>query len=268
MYRNIFVILLLISSPSFAQDSTARDEKTQFVVGVTGNSALNYYGRVDSLQSKGLYPFAGVNFGNGLYVNANFVFIHNALQSEYAATLIEGGYNFHDQKNTWAGNISTVRYFYRDNTDLIQSTIKQSVAVSITQLNKIVNITIGGDLKFGSQADPGAQAGLDHIVKFVRVIGKGVIVLDPSVYVYAGTQHFTQTYLQQQHFLLLPAGEDVVTKDSRAFSILSYEGSMPMILAYNKFQLILTPAYVLPQHVLTGNALALFYTTATLKFTL
>lgn len=262
MYRYIF-ILLLCAQTAFSQDTT-----THLIVGVTGNSAMNYYGRVDSLKTKGVYPFVGVSFKNGVYVNANFVFIHNSLQSEYAATLVEGGYNFQNKKNSWSGNLSTTRYFYRGNTDLIQSAIRQSVTASITQLNKIVNITIGGDIKFSSQADPGAQAGLDHIIKFTRVFGKAVIVLDPSVYVYAGTQHFTQTYLQQQHFLLFPAGEEVVTKDSREFSILAYEASLPMILAYKKFNLLLSPAYVLPQHVLTGDAPALFYITATVKFTL
>jgi len=262
MYRYICIMML------FAQTAFSQDSATHFVVGITGNSTMNYYGRVDSLKSRGLYPFVGVNFSNGLYVNANFVFIHNSLQSQYAATLVEGGYNFHNKKNSWSGSLSTTRYIYQGNTDLIQSAIKQSVAASITQLNKVVNITIGGDVKFSSQADPGAQAGLDHIIKFSRVFGKGVIVLDPSVFVYAGTQHFTQTYLQQQHFLLFPAGEEVVTKDSREFSILSYEASLPMILVYKKYSLILSPAYVLPRHVLTGNAPALFYTTATLKFTL
>jgi len=270
MHRYIFLALLALSNKMiFAQDSTTTEkEKTHFVVGATGNSAMNYYGRVDSLKSKGISPFVGVNFGNGLYLNANFVFIHNNLQSQYAATLVEGGYNFHNKKNSWAGNLSTTRYFYQANTDLIQSAIKQSVTASITQLNDIVNITIGGDVKFSNQADPGAQAGLDHIIRWPKVFGSGVIVLDPSVYVYAGTQHFTQTYLQQQHFLLLPSGEEIVTKDSRQFSILSYEGSLPMILAYKKFSLILSPAYVLPQHVLTGDAKGLFYTTATVKFTL
>jgi len=263
-------MVLLRTQMVFAQDSTttAEKEKTHFVCGVTVNSAMNYYGRVDSLKSKGLYPFVGVNFSNGVYVNVNFVFIHNSLQSQYAATLAEAGYNFHNKRNSWSGSVSTSRYIYQGNTDLIQSAIKQSVTASITQLNKIVNITLGGDIKFSSQADPGAQAGLDHIIKFTRVFGKGVIVLDPSVFVYAGTQHFTQSYLQQQHFLLFPAGEEVVTKDSREFSILSYEGSLPMILAYKKFSFILSPAYVLPQHVLTGSASALFYTTATVKFTL
>jgi hypothetical protein len=268
MYKKIMILLLLLHARcAFSQDSTAT-EKTHLVAGVTGNSSLNYYGRVDSLKSSALSPFVGVNFANGLYVNANFVFIHNSLQSQYAATLLEGGYNFRNKQGSWAGNLSTTRYFYQDNTDLIQSTIRQSITASITQLNKVVNITVGADVKFSSQADPGAQAGLDHIIRWGNVFGKGVIVLDPSAYVYAGTQHFSQTFLQQQHFLLLPAGEQMVTTDSRQFSVLDYELSIPMILAFGKFSFILSPAYVLPQHVLTGKADNLFYTTATVKFTL
>jgi hypothetical protein len=266
--RKIIILLLLLSThAAFSQDSIST-EKTHLIIGITGNSSMNYYGRVDSLKSKGLYPFVGVNFKNGLYVNASFVFIHNPLQSQYAATLVEGGYNFRNKKGTWAGSLSTTRYFYQDNTDLIQSAIKQSIAASITQLNKVVNITIGGDVKFSTQADPGAQAGLDHIIKWTHVFGSGVIVLDPSANVYAGTQHFTQTFIQQQHFLLLPTGEETVTKDSQQFSVLAYELSLPIVFAYGKFNFILSPAYILPQHVLTGNADNLFYTTATLKFTL
>ncbi|HEY4205770.1 MAG TPA: hypothetical protein VGM31_03115 [Puia sp.] len=268
MYRYLLAAsLILLASPAISQD-TAAAQKTDLILGVTANSAMNYYGRVDSLKSKGLYPFVGINFSNGIYVNASFVFIRNLLQSQYAATLVEGGYNFHNKKNSLAGSLSTTRYFYQDNTDLIQSAVKQSVTASITQLNKVVNITIGGDIKFSSQADPGAQVGLDHIIKFTRIFGAGVIVLDPSVYVYAGTQHFTRTYMQQQHLLFLPAGTEELTKDSRQFSVLACEGSLPMILAWKKFNLILSPAYVLPQHVLTGHAAALFYTTVTLKFTL
>jgi len=261
MLRYIFFFLLL-TGVARAQDST-----NHFVIGVTGNSSLNYYGRVDSLKSSAVIPFIGLSLKNGLYANASAVFIHNQVQSRYAATLLEGGYTFRNKKGTWAGGLSTTRYFYQDNTDLIQSAVKQSVTASLTQLNKIMNVTLGGDVKFSSQADPGLQAGLDHIIRWTHICRHGVIVLDPSAYVYAGTQHFTQTFYQQRHLLLLPAGEEVVTKDGRQFSILSYELSLPVIFAYKKSLLLLTPAYVMPQDLLTA-ADNLFYVTATVKFSL
>jgi len=262
MLRYLLFFTIIINT------ARAQDSLTHLNIGVTANSGLNYFGRVDSLHSSAVIPFIGVSFKNGLYLNANVVFIHNKLQSEYAATLVEGGYNFRNRKNSWAGNISTTRFFYQDNTDLLQSAVKQSITASVTQLNKIVNITLGGDVKFSDQADPGLQAGLDHIIRWTKVFHKGVIVLDPSAYVYAGTQHFTQSYLQQKNFLFLPAGQEALTKEGRQFSVLSYELSLPVVFAYKKFAFILSPAYVLPQHLLTaGEAQDLFYTTATVKFT-
>lgn len=263
--RRIFIICLLLAGV-FAQ---AQDSVAHFNVGVSANSGLNYYGRVDSLHSSGGGPFVGLTLKNGLYVNAHAVFIHNALQSKYAATLVEGGYSFRNKKNSFAGTLSTTRFFYQDDISLVQSAVKQSVTASVTFLNKGVNVTLGGDVKFSDQADPGAQLGLDHIIKWTRVFKHGVIVLDPAAYAYAGTQRFTQSWLQQKKFLFLPAGDEMLTKNSRRFNILSYEASMPMVFAYNKFQFILSPAYVLPQHLLTDTeAKNLFYVTAVVKFIL
>ena len=261
-----FISLLLLLGCVWGR---AQDSVTHVTIGVSANTGLNYYGRVDSLHSSGGGPFVGVQFRNGLYLNGNAVFIHNAQQTRYAATLIEGGYNFRNKKNTVAGNLSTTRYLYQGDIDLVQSAVKQSVTASVTFLNKGVNVTLGGDVKFSGQADPGAQMGLDHIIRWSGVFRSCVVVLDPSVYAYAGTQHFTQSWLQQKKFLLLPAGEETLTKDSRRFDLLSYEISLPMILAYKKFQFILSPAYVLPQHLLSDTeAKNLFYMTGIVKFTL
>jgi len=36
----------------------------------------------------------GINFKEWLYVNSSFVFINNQLSTEYAAAIVEGGYQF------------------------------------------------------------------------------------------------------------------------------------------------------------------------------
>jgi hypothetical protein len=94
--------------------------------------------------------------------------------------------------------------------------------------------------------------------------------------VYAGTQHFTQTFLEQQKFLFLPAGEQALTTNSQVFSVLAYEGSLPIVYGYKGLNLVLDPAYILPQHVLNssgqveapGSVNGLFYVTLTAKFSL
>jgi len=274
----IFCLSLSCSAFSQAKDTATTQEQTHFVVSATYNSGLNYYGRVDSLHSKGYYPTIGLVLKNGLYATSTFVFIQNSLINQYAATLVEGGYNFNNKKNTWAGNLSASRYFYQADVSLVQSAVKEVVSGSLTNMNKVINTTVGANVKWSGNTDIGIQAGLDHIIKFQHIFtkDKDVIVLDPTINVFAGTQNFTKTYYQKKDFLLFPVAEEQLTTNSRQFNLLSYELSLPIVYGYKKLNLIFTPAYVLPQHLLTipdQPALSergsnLFYLTATAKFTL
>ena len=285
----LFVIDLAMG-PAFqqaanAQQAAQRDtakvapatDKSHLVVGVTANSDMNYYGRVDSQVIRGLYPFIGFDLKDGLYANSTFVFINNGAESEYAATLLEAGYNFHNKGNTLAGNLSASKFMYQGNTGLLQSVIKEDVAASITQLNKIVNLSLGADVKFSNFADPGAQAGLDHTIKFVHPFGRqDALVVDPSAYVYAGTQQFTQTFYQQEMFLIFPAGEQALTTNGQRFDVLAYEFSLPVVYVNKKFTVLIDPAYVLPENVIpdaSAEGLSvigkdLFYVSGTVKFSL
>ena len=271
MKKILTILAILLSTVAIAQT----DSSSHFIVAATYNSALNYYGRVDSLHSRGFYPSLGLSLKNGLYATSTFVFIQNSMVNEYAAALIEGGYNFSNKKNTWAGSISASKYFYKADVSLVQSAVKELVSGSLTNLNKIVNITIGANVKFSGYTDIGVQAGLDHIIRFPNVMG-GVIVLDPGINAFGGTQNFTKTEYQQKNVLLFPVAEEQVTTSTRKFNLLSYELNMPVVYAYKQLNLILTPAYVLPRNLITVTgqpALSerganLFYITATAKLTL
>jgi hypothetical protein len=72
----------------------------------------------------------------------------------------------------------------------------------------------------------------------------------PSAYVYAGTQQFTKTYYEKNSFLIFPGTEQLVTEDVSRLGILSYEFSIPVVIAKNKWQVILNPAYVIPQNLI------------------
>lgn len=282
-HRFPIVVLLLATGAATAQTTDTRHvkdsasaEKTHLILGASYNSGLNYYGRVDSLHSKAFYPFVGIAIKNGLYVNASFVFLHNSLQSQYAATLLEGGYNFKNHKGNWAGNLSVTRFFYQQDIDLVQSAIREMASASLSNLNKVLDITIGANVKWSDRADIGGQAGLDHIFRFPDLFGGDVLVLNPSANVYAGTQNFTRTYLEQKSLLFLPVDQQQVTTTTQQFNVLAYEFSLPMVYGYKKMNLILTPAYVIPQNLivvpgqpqLSENGANLFYVTVSAKFTL
>jgi hypothetical protein len=264
-----FVCLILQAQQT---DSSTAKKKITFTTGVAFNSALNYYGRTDSLKSQGIYPFAGITLHNGLYLFTNFIFINNAVAASYAATTIEAGYKFKNKKGNWKGNIFGSRFFYNADVSLVQSVVKEQAGINLANNNKVVSIYGGVDAKFSNQTDFGAYTGLDHSFRFDSVGKRSVIVITPSAYCYFGTQRFTRTWLQEKRFLILPVGEQMVSQSSSRFSILSYELSCPVIYAIGKMNIILTPAYVMPQNIITANGDDskkpdnLFYTTATIRF--
>lgn len=258
MKRNVKLFfgcgMLLIAGVLQAQttstDSTNQENKPQFKLSVNYNSNLNYYGRTDSLRSSGFFPLAEIWFSPEFYINAAPIFVNNNIQHfEYAGTVATAGYQF-NANNKWLGNLYALKPFYKSNSELVQSALKAQTGASLTLLNNVLNITAGGDIKFSDKTDYGAMAGLDHIIRHA-FNDESVLVIDPSAYLYAGTQQFSKTYYKKSNFLFLPGSDQQVTETSSKFNILAYEFSVPVIYARNKIQFSATPSYIIPQNLIS-----------------
>jgi hypothetical protein len=251
LYRWLFILILFSSFTVSAQsDSTGGEDKAQFKIGAYFNSALNYYGRTDSLKSSGFFPIAELWFNKNFYVTAAPVFVNNSASSfDYAGTVATAGFQF-NEKNKWFGNLYFVKPFYESSSQLVQSALKAQGAMTLTWMSKAINITGGGDIKLSDKIDFGLTAGIDHIFRH-QFADNSVIVVDPSAYVYAGTQQFTNTYYKKSNFLFFPGVEQSVSEEVKSFNVLSYEFSMPVIFAKDKFQFLCTPAFVIPQNLVT-----------------
>jgi hypothetical protein len=247
MKKIFFLLATTISIYSQAQDSTVR--KVQLKLSLNYNSNLNYFGRTDSLKSTGFFPLAEVWLGEKFYVNAAPVFVNNSMQKmEYAGTITTVGYQKTSEK--WMTNLFVLKPFYTAGSQLVQSALKSQAGFSVSALNKIVNLTLGGDVKFSDKTDFGATAGVDHIIRKENNNG-GVIVIDPSFYAYAGTQNFTNTYNKKKGGLPLLQGSNTqVTEQVQQFNILAYEASIPFIYAKDKWMFLATPSYILPQNLI------------------
>ena len=267
----VFILAGFLSSS--AQDSTVQT-KPQLKLSINYNSGLNYFGRTDSLKSTGIFPMAEFWISPSFYVNAAPIFVNNALQKmDYAGTVATVGYQHMTDK--WLTGLSLVKPFYEADAELVQSALKAQANLSITKLNKIANITIGGDAKFSDKVDFGATAGIDHIFR-IQSKDNSVLIFDPSFYTYAGTQQFSRTYTRKKNGLPLPgqSREERVTETGTQFNILAYEVSMPVIFAKNKVMLIASPSYILPQNLITvpnrpdlsEKGENTFYTTLSLKY--
>ena len=265
----VFLLLLSIYSSGQALDTT-QQQGIKFKLSLNYNSGLNYYGRTDSLKSTGIFPLAEVWLNPKFYMNAAPVFVNNKVQTmQYAGTVASIG--FLNVTDKWISNLYLVKPFYTKNSQIVQSALKAQTGASFTALNKGLNFSLGGDIKYSDQFDFGAMAGVDHIFRFQNK-DNSVIVLDPSFTANAGTQNFSKTYKKKTGFLL--PREQQITEDYQKFNILSFEVSMPVIYSKNKVQVIATPAYVLPQNLvkiegrpdLTEIGQNMFYTTLAIKY--
>jgi hypothetical protein len=247
--------------------------KGSFKIGVNYNSGLNYFGRTDSLNSRGFYPSLEWDLKDGLYLSSNFIFVNNSQEAlQYAGTILEGGYKFTGMDKHFAGNLFVSKFLYTNQSALVESAVKEQAGVNLSFLNDIIDLNIGGDAKFSSQVDWGLTAGLDHIIRFDHIFGNAVLVLDPSVYGYAGTQNFTTSYFQKLNILILPIGQQALSRSTHSFDILAWQLSLPVVLAAGKFDFILDPAWILPENVIdnsgnnTGAGKSLFYITTGISY--
>ncbi|HWB24160.1 MAG TPA: hypothetical protein VG738_01715 [Chitinophagaceae bacterium] len=256
-------------------DSVATVKKNVLNASVNYVSRLNYFGRVDSLKSSGLFPVVGIDSKIGLYATGTFIFTQNSAQPlTYAGTAIEAGYKFPENKH-FAGNIFYSQFLYKNSAAIVQSALKEQTGINATWKNKYVNVTGGMDLKFSNNTDIGVTGALDHLFIFrLTGIKKSAIALNPTATVNAGSQKFVQSYSTKTGGILgnLPGSASTTTQNVDKFNILSYEFSMPVVFVINKFYAALTPAYVLPENLitvknrpdLTETGSNMFYVTATI----
>lgn len=267
-----FICMALMAG---GQETETQKRSAAFKLSLNYNSHLNYYGRTDSLRSSGLFPMGEIWIKERFYINAAPVFANNSSTGfEYAGTVAAIGVQI-GSGTDWAGNVYLIKPFYKEESGLVQSALKAQTGFLLSKLSSFVNVTAGADMKFSNKTDVGLTGGLDHTFR-IQLDEKSAMIIDPSAYVYAGTQQFTNTYYKQNNFLFFPGLEQEVTESVKKFNVLSYEFTLPVIFATEKFQVSLTPAYVLPQNLikvegrpdLSERGQNLFYFTTGIKMIL
>jgi len=268
------MLCLAIAQASLAQNDSTEKQKPKFKLSINYNSHLNYYGRTDSLKSTGIFPLAELWLSKDVYVNVAPVFVNNAVQSmAYAGTVTTLGYLHTSDK--WITNLYVLKPFYKQSSQLVQSALKAQAGASFSKLNKIVNITLGGDVKYSDRIDFGATTGVDHLIR-KELRNNSALVIDPSFYTYAGTQNFTNTYYKKRPGnILFPGSTQQINENVTKFNVLAYEFSVPVVYAKGKWMALVTPSYILPQNLVTivnrpdlsEKGQNLFYATVALKYT-
>jgi hypothetical protein len=246
--KKISTLILMLCSLSLTAQDDSTAKNFQFKFGVNYNSNLNYYGRTDVLKSSGFFPLAEFWVSPKFYINAAPVFVSNAVQKmDYAGTVATAG--FQSVSEEWFVNAYAMKPFYEPSAQLVQSALKAQAGLLVSKLNKLVNVSIGADVKFSDKVDFGGSAGLDHAIRFEK--NNTVFVINPSITAFAGTQQLTGSYTRKNTSVLgLPAGTESGTISRQTFNILAYEASIPLVLVKGRLTAMATPSYVIPQNLI------------------
>ncbi len=149
MKQFIFILSFIVFANSFVQaqnEDSTQSTTAQFKISFNYNSGLNYYGRTDSLKSTGVFPLAELWVTQNFYLNAAPIFVNNKVQSfAYAGTVATAGYQHLSEK--WLTNLYVLKPFYKEDSKLVQSALKAQTGLTVSRLNKILNITVGADAK-------------------------------------------------------------------------------------------------------------------------
>ncbi|MDB5208216.1 MAG: hypothetical protein JWR72_3291 [Flavisolibacter sp.] len=265
-----------LNAQESSTDTTKKKTKPQFKLSLNYNTGLNYYGRTDSLKSSGFFPLAELWITPKIYVNAAPIFVNNAVQKfEYAGSVATVGYQNVTKK--WITGLYVSKPIYKESSELVQSALKAQSGANVSFLNKFINLNIGADVKFSDKTDFGATGGLDHLIR-IENKDNSVLVFDPGVYIYGGSQNFQRSYYKKNNtgFLNFPAGNgQLVTEEVSNFSILAYELTMPVVYAKKSWMFVATPSYIMPQNLLdvpnrpdlSERGENMFYATLTTKYT-
>ena len=245
------ICFLPLAAAAQTDDSTAVEKKNEFSGSVNYQSKLHFFGRTDSLQSSGLFPILGFQLKNGLYAQGTAVFVQNPAQPmTYTGASVEAGFKFPETKN-FEGNVFVSKFFYTDESALVQSALKAQTGVNLTYKNKILNVNGGADLKFSDRTDVGVTVGVDHLfVKAIEGWKNAAVAAMPSATLYAGTQNFTHTYFKRENILGIPVTRQR-TENVEQFSVLAYEFSAPLVLVVGKINGFVIPSYVMPKNLIT-----------------
>lgn len=246
----LIVIGLLVFINAEAQN-IQDSVKNEFSASINYQSKLHYFGRVDSLKSSGVFPTIGLKSKTGLYLNSTFIFIQNSVTPlNYTGTILEAGYRFPYNKN-FSGNIFYNHFLYQDKSVLEQAALKSQAGINTTWNNSVVNVNAGGDIKFSnSETDFGFTGGLDKLLLFTNIVEGAVVAFNPTATVYTGTHNYFKNVKKNGSILPLPSNNSSI-QQARQFAILAYDFSMPVILVKGKFNAYVSPAYVIPQNLVT-----------------
>jgi len=264
MKRFIFSIVIIITSISLPEKINAQTrqvlsydslgEKSEIRIGLRYTSDYLYMGRSDSAKAPYLSPSIGYYHKSGFFVRSSLSYLTAKDEGRIDMITLSGGYDYYIKNLAIGASVS--QYFFND--------LSYNVMAEMSSyLNAYVGydfslFTLYGDASLGFSGSTDVFVGAEVSRTFYAL--KSNLLLTPSIYMNAGTQHYYNEYYAYRSTQTGAGGrkgkggttlpptttQTLQVLESDQFKILDYEAGLNVTYKIDKVRLFVSSTWAIP----------------------
>jgi len=199
-FLSLSVIICLLSIKVKAQkdiDSTETKKTTVTLAALYSNN-VSYYGQTTAEKLPYLLANATVRLPVGVYFSAGAYKLLN-VGSGISETDLGIGYD-HDFNERFTAGIGYNRSFYQKSSPLLQASNENNLNATADYHWPWFKSSLSVDYAFGHESDVFVGLTNSKLIELGTLFSKnGLLSIEPSIEIVAGTQHFLKTYTERKN---------------------------------------------------------------------
>jgi len=252
---SIIPLVLIGQDPVKTTNDIVNEDFSYFLANVSYINDNVFMGRRDSIAAPYLFPSLGYYNKSGFFADASLSFLTGSEANRVDLFLLSTGYNFN--LNKFSGGISGTAYFFNEESFNVMSSVLGDLTGIVGYDFEVMeaSFSLTGYFNDGSSTDIITGLMLDRTF---YAINKNLMI-NPSISMYAGTQHFYQQYYSSSR-LGNRKGNGMGNSGSESaepnminidevekFKVLNIELAIPLHYNYRHFFFSFYPMMAFPQ---------------------
>ena len=252
---SIIPLVLIGQDPVKTTNDIVNEDFSYFLANVSYINDNVFMGRRDSIAAPYLFPSLGYYNKSGFFADASLSFLTGSEANRVDLFLLSTGYNFN--LNKFSGGISGTAYFFNEESFNVMSSVLGDLTGIVGYDFEVMEASFSLTSYFNDGSSTDIITGL-MLDRTFYAINKNLMI-NPSISMYAGTQHFYQQYYSSSR-LGNRKGNGMGNSGSESaepnminidevekFKVLNIELAIPLHYNYRHFFFSFYPMMAFPQ---------------------
>ncbi len=252
---SIIPLVLIGQDPVKTTNDIVDEDFSYFLANVSYINDNVFMGRRDSIAAPYLFPSIGYYNKSGFFADASLSFLTGSEANRVDLFLLSTGYNFN--LNKFSGGISGTAYFFNEESFNVMSSVLGDLTGIVSYDFEVMEASFSLTSYFNDGSSTDIITGL-MLDRTFYAINKNLMI-NPSISLYAGTQHFYQQYYSSSR-LGNRKGNGMGNSGSESaepnminidevekFKVLNIELAIPLHYNYRHFFFSFYPMMAFPQ---------------------